>query len=103
MAEVEDHTLAAHRLEQLPAELRQPARRPGAAAVSRRAPGGPDDAHAAVGPHAELRRIFHGGGPLHQQHGGDASLSPPADLRLEPCLSGYQLEAAALVVVDLGR
>src|SRR6266581_7274325 len=47
VAEVEDHLLAPHRLEQLMPEVGQAAGRAGAAAVPRPSPGRPDDAYAA--------------------------------------------------------
>ena len=66
VAQVEDDVLAPHRLQQLPAQLGQAARRAGAAAVPRRTPGRPDDPHAAVGPGAELGGRLDRVSTLHQ-------------------------------------
>src|SRR5438067_11418568 len=67
VAEVEDHLLAAHRLEELRPELGEPARRTRAAAVAGRAPGWADDAYPAVGPGAELGGGLYRVRSFHQQ------------------------------------
>src|SRR5258707_5286244 len=56
MAEVQDHSLPAHRLQKLDAERGEPAWRAGAAAVTGAAPRRADDPQAEVRPRAELGR-----------------------------------------------
>jgi len=102
VAQVENHLLATHRLQQLPTELGEPARRASAAAVARPAPGRPDDANAPFCPGAQLRRVLDGVGALHQQDGGQAAPLPAPHVRLELGLVADQLQAAGAVVVELG-
>src|SRR5438309_1903650 len=59
VAQIEDHLLTLHRLEQLHAELSQSPRGASAAAVSGGTPCGADDAQPPIAPRGELRWRLH--------------------------------------------
>src|SRR5260370_546514 len=103
MAEVQDHSLPTHRLEQLNAKLGEPARRAGAAAVTRAAPCRADDPQAEVRPRAELARRLDRISALHQQHRYYLPAPPTADVSVELPRVSNQLQLASAVVVELIR
>src|SRR6266851_1114509 len=101
VAEVQDHSLPAHCLEQLDAELGEPARRAGAAAVAGSAPCRADYPQAKVRAGAELARRLDRICALHQQHRGDLPALPAADVSVELLRVSDQLQLASAVVVEL--
>src|SRR5258708_7550089 len=101
MAEVEDHSLPAHRLQELDAKRGEPAWRAGAAAVAGAAPCRADDAQAEVRPRAELGRRLDRISALHQQHRGHLPALPAADVSVELLRVSDQLQLASAVVVEL--
>jgi len=103
MAQVEDDLLAPHRLEQLPSQLRQAARRTRSAAVAGGAPGRAYDPHPTIGPGAKLRWGFDRVGALHQQHPGEPAFLPAAGVISKGRPVADEVEAAGAVVVDLSR
>src|SRR5260370_30829792 len=83
VAEVEDHTLSPHRFQKLHAEVGQPARGAGAAAVAGAAPGRADDPHTHVRPRSKLRWGLDRVGAFHEHDRGTLPFSPTAHIRLD--------------------
>src|SRR5260370_3496435 len=78
VAQVEDHALSPHRLQQLDAEVGETPRRTRATAVAGSAPGPPDDPQAEVRPRPDLRWGFYPAGAFPQQDRRDPASLPAA-------------------------